>query len=62
MHPTLEKVCRDKPRPFHLSDRGEYATRCGRNREEWRVIERASLSKDLDDPNLCQRCRDAILR
>lgn len=77
-HPSLNKVCSARPRPatrtsskgnhwwrgdvHHLAEEGDYATLCGRNCEEWLTIGPAYLSTDLDDPNLCKRCKDALLR
>jgi hypothetical protein len=46
----------------HFSDKGEYLTYCGRNREAWSVVRDAELKTDLDSPYTCQRCRKAFLK
>jgi len=46
---------------FHLSQRGEYNTLCGRNRETWIIWREANLRNDIDNAYLCCRCKRGLL-
>jgi hypothetical protein len=58
-HPTLTLYRAGRPATkLHLVDANEYLTLCGLQiRTNWLKERKADLTKDIDNSEVCERCR-----